>query len=155
MFCQASAGVSLRYLVHLTDQLREELDPHHAVLGTTLQELGHVTDHWEQEIVLLRPETEPDHTCSEHKLILVTVKPAQLGDPGEECHQTLDHELRQLGLGPEVVENIVPDVHPALQLQDARGATDQLGEGGGGQELRVGRTGSLQQSLTFTWRQLQ
>ena len=56
MFCQASAGVSLRNLVHLTDKLREELDPHHAVLGTTLQELGHVTDHWEQERVLLRPE---------------------------------------------------------------------------------------------------
>ena len=32
---QTAAGVRLGYLVHLTDQLGQELDPHHAVLGRT------------------------------------------------------------------------------------------------------------------------
>ena len=46
------------------------------MIGQYLQELGDVTDHG-----------------SEHELVLVTVKPSQLGDPGEQVDQPL-HNLQ-------------------------------------------------------------
>ena len=92
----------------------------------TLEELGHVAD-----------------DCSEHELVLVAVEPAELGDAGEEGDQALDDELGELGLGPEIVEDIIPDVHPALELEDGRGSADQLGDGRGGQQLGVRGTATL------------
>ena len=123
---EAPAGVCLGDLVHLADQLGQQLDSHHAVLGWALQELRHVAD-----------------DGSEQKLVLVAVEPAELGDAREESDHALDNELGQLGLSPEVVEDVVPDVHPAAQLQALGGPTDQLGDGGGGQQLRVRRVSSL------------
>ena len=103
---------------------------------TTLQELGHVAD---------------DGT--EDELVLVAVEPAELGDAGEESDHALDHELCQLGLSPEIVEDIIPDVHPAPELQALGGPADELGDGRGGQQLGVGGVGSLQQPLAFPWRE--
>ena len=39
------------------------------------------------------------------------------------------------------------DVDPLLEGEDLRGPGDELGERGGGQQLRVGRVGALQQRL--------
>ena len=103
------------------------------MFSRTLEELGDVAD-----------------DGSEHELVLVAVEPAELGDPGEEGDQALDDELGQLGLGPEIVEDIVPDVDPALELQDGRGPADQLGDGRRGQQLGVRRVASLQQPLALS-----
>ena len=96
------------------------------MFSRTLEELGDVAD-----------------DGSEHELVLVAVEPAELGDAGEEGDEALDDELGELGLGPEIVEDIVPDVHPALELQDGRGPADQLGDGRGGQQLGVRGTATL------------
>ena len=93
----------------------------------TLQELGHVTDH-----------------SAKDELILVAVEPAKLGDAGEESDHALHHELGQFRLSPEVVKDVVPDIHPTPQLQALGGPADELGDGGGSQQLGVGGVGSLQ-----------
>ena len=87
---------------------------------------------------------------SEDELVLITVEPPELGDAREESDHTLNYELGQLGLSPQIVEDIVPDVDPAAKLEALGGAADELGDGGGGKQLRVGRVGPLQQPLTFS-----
>jgi hypothetical protein len=43
----------------------------------------------------------------------------------------------------------VPDVNALLQVEDLGGARHKLGDGGGGQQLGVGRAAAVQQPLAL------
>lgn len=81
MLGQTSVGISLANLIHLASELRQQLNSHHAMISRALKKLGDV-----------------GNDISKDKLVILGIEPAQLGDPGKQCDESLDYELRQLWL---------------------------------------------------------
>ncbi len=84
-------GPYVSYLVHFTGELRQKLNAHHALFGRAAQELGHIADR-----------------VAKHKILLLRVEPAQLGDAAVQRDEALHHEWGQLRLRPQVRQHIVP-----------------------------------------------